>query len=211
MKKIRLVVEKREQTGSGPCGRLRKNGIIPAVIYGRSGVKNLQIAVPDFRQMMLARGDSAALIELVCGNESFLAMLKMTQRNPRTDNYEHIDFKEVAAHEKLQAVLPIHFVGEADGVKNSNGTMEVLHYSINVECLPENLPENIEVDVSSLQVGHSLHVKDLPVLKGVTYKSPTDTVIVSCVKEVEEAEEESEESSEAEAEKTEAPQEENAK
>ncbi len=188
MKKIRLVVEKREETGSSACGRLRKRGLIPAVVYGRAGVKNLQIAVGNFRQMMQAKGDGASLIELVCDGESSLAMLQKYQRDARTDHYTHVDFKAIAAHETLNTTLPIRILGEADGVKNFGGILDVLNHSIAVECLPEDLPEHIEIDVNNLGIGHSIRVKDLAPIKGITYKTHADVVLVSCVK-VEEEEE----------------------
>ncbi|MDR2769496.1 MAG: 50S ribosomal protein L25 [Puniceicoccales bacterium] len=189
MKKIRLVVEKREAKRSGACGRLRKRGLIPAVIYGRSGAKNLQVGVANFRQMMQMKGNSASFIELVCGHESSLAMLQAYQRNPREDHYIHVDFKEIDAHETLRTTLPIRVLGEAEGVKNYGGILEILNHAVVVECLPENLPECIELNVGTLQLGHSIHVKDLPQMQGVTYKTPSDVVIVSCVKVAEEEEE----------------------
>ena len=97
MKKIRLVVEKREVNGSRASGRLRKSGYIPAVVYGHSGVKQLQILTPEFRKMMLEKGDGVAFIELACGEEVTLAMLQAEQRDPRKDNFLHVDFKEIAA------------------------------------------------------------------------------------------------------------------
>ncbi|MDR0755304.1 MAG: 50S ribosomal protein L25 [Puniceicoccales bacterium] len=188
MKKIRLIVEKREEKRSGACGRLRKCGFIPAVIYGRSGAKNLQVSVANFRQMMQTKGNSASFIELVCGHESSLAMLQAYQRNPREDHYIHVDFKEIDARETLRTTLPIRVLGESEGVKNYGGILEILNHSVIVECLPENLPECVELNVGSLQLGHSIHVKDLPQMQGVTYKTPSDVVIVSCVKVAEEEE-----------------------
>ncbi|MDR1255158.1 MAG: 50S ribosomal protein L25 [Puniceicoccales bacterium] len=188
MKKIRLIVEKREEKRSGACGRLRKRGLIPAVLYGRSGAKNLQMSVANFRQMMQMKGDSASFIELVCGHENSLAMLQAYQRNPREDHYIHVDFKEIDAHETLRTTLPIRVLGEAEGVKNYGGILEILNHSLVVECLPENLPECVELTVDNLQLGHSIHVKDLPPIQGVTYKTPSDVVIVSCVKVAEEEE-----------------------
>ena len=188
MKKITLVVEKREEKGSSACGRLRKQGLIPAVVYGHSGVKNLKITVKNFRQMMQAKGDSASLIELICDNERSLATLQKYQRNARTDHYVHVDFKAIAPNETITTNLPIRIVGEASGVKNNGGILEILTHSIAVECLPEDLPEHIEINVNDLDIGHSIHVKDLPKMKCIAYKTPTDAVLISCVK-VEEQEE----------------------
>ncbi len=182
MKKIRLVVEKREVNGSRASGRLRKNGYIPAVIYGHSGVKQLQILVPEFRKMMLAKGDGVAFIELVCGQEVTLAMLQAEQRNPRKDNFLHVDFKEIAADKPMVTNVPLRFIGDPIGVKEGGGLLDIARHAIAVSCLPDNLPEFIEVDISSLGLSASMHVKNLPAFKGITYKTPADDVVVSCIK-----------------------------
>ncbi len=181
MKKIRLVVEKRELCGSGVSGRLRKSGSIPAVIYGQSGVKHLQVLKPDFRTMMLEKGESAALVELVCEKDVTLAMIQATQRNPRTDDYLHVDFKELDPKKHMLASSPLRFIGESAGVKDGSGILDIARHTIAVSCLPEDLPEFIEVDIRNLTTGSSIHVKNLPQIKGVTYKTSADDVVVSCL------------------------------
>lgn len=200
MKKIRLVVEKRELCGSSASGRLRKTGSIPAVIYGPSGVKHLQVLKPDFRKMMLEKGESAALVELVCGSESILSMMQASQRNPRTDDYLHVDFKEIDPNKPMIASVPLHFLGTPAGVKDEGGILDIAKHTISVSCLPENLPEAIEIDINALGLGHSIHVKNLPQVKGVTYKTHAEDVVVSCVAMTEEEEEATGEASEETAE-----------
>ncbi len=182
MKKIKLVVEKRELCGSNVSSRLRKSGSIPAVIYGHSGAKHLQILKPDFRKMMQEKGESASLIEIVCGKESVLAMMQATQRNPRKDDYLHVDFKEIDPKKEMIAEIPLHFNGEPSGVKDEGGILDIARHKILVSCLPENLPEFIDVDIANLKLGHSIHTKSLPQIKGVVFKTPAEDVIVSCVK-----------------------------
>ncbi len=196
MKKIRLTVEKREQCGSSVCGRLRKEGLIPAVIYGDSGAKNLQISKPDFRKMMLEKGKSAALVELVCGSEVTLSMLQASQRNPRTDDYLHVDFKEIDPAKTMVAKIPLRFVGDPVGVKDEGGVLEIARHAVAITCLPEDLPEYIEVNISALGVGHTIHVSNLPQQKGIVYKTPAEDVVVSCTKIEEEEETESTETTE---------------
>ena len=181
MKKIRLVVEKRELCGSSASGRLRKTGSVPAVVYGPSGIKHLQVLKPDFRKMMLEKGESAALIELVCGSEVVLSMMQASQRNPRTDDYLHVDFKEVDPNKPMIASVPLHFLGTPTGVKNEGGILDIARHTISISCLPENLPGSIEIDINALGLGHSIHVKNLPQIKGVTYKTHAEDVVVSCV------------------------------
>lgn len=181
MKKIRLVVEKREVNGSRASGRLRKSGYIPAVVYGHSGVKQLQILTPEFRKMMLEKGDGVAFIELVCGEEVTLAMLQAEQRDPRKDNFLHVDFKEIAADKPMIANVPLRFIGDPVGVKEGGGLLDISRHTVAISCLPEDLPAFIEVDIASLGLGTSMHVKNLPAHKGITYKTPADDVVVSCV------------------------------
>ena len=199
MKKIRLVVEKRELCGSSASGRLRKTGSIPAVIYGPSGVKHLQVLKPDFRMMMLEKGESAALVELACGSDIILSMMQASQRNPRTDDYLHVDFKEIDPNKPMIASVPLRFLGTPAGVKDEGGILDIARHTISVSCLPENLPEAIDIDINALGVGHSIHVKNLPQVKGVTYKTHAEDVVVSCVAmtEEEEAEETTEDTTEA--------------
>lgn len=197
MKKIRLVVEKREVSGSKASGRLRRSGYIPAVVYGHSGVKQLQILTPEFRKMMLEKGEGVAFIELVCGDETTLAMLQAEQRDPRKDNYLHLDFKEIAADRPMLANVPLRFIGEPIGVKEGGGLLDIARHTVAVSCLPDSLPEFIELDISGLNLGASIHTKNLPTLKGITYKTPADDVVVACVKVEDDGEEVTEEAAES--------------
>ena len=182
MKKIRLVVEKRELCGSSVSGRLRKNGFIPAVVYGHSGAKHLQILKSDFRKMMQEKGESASLIELVLGNETLLAVMQASQRNPRKDDFLHVDFKEIDLNKEMISEVPLTFIGEPAGVKDGSGILDIARHKVLVSCLPNNLPEFIKIDISNLEVGQSIHVKNLPQTKEVSFKTPSEDVIVACVK-----------------------------
>ena len=187
MEKITLNIEERRQCGSGACGRLRKESIIPAVIYGASGTQNVQVRRADFRNMMLAKGDRAALIELHCGSAVKLSLLQASQRNPRTDDYLHIDFKEVDPNKPMVAKVPLKFVGESVGVKDEGGVLDISRRAVNIMCLPKHLPEFIEVDIASLHLEQTVHVGDLPKLEGIEYKTSAGEVVVSCVNTEEEA------------------------
>ncbi len=189
MKRLTLAVLKREETGKGPSGRLRKQGFIPAVVYGKSGVEHLKVALDAFRTLVREIGDRAALVELsVDGKAKVLSLLQEAKRNFQTDRFEHIDFKEISENEEMYATLPIHLKGEAYGVKNENGVIEFTNHAVEVRCLPKDLPDAIEVDISDLKVGQAIHVKNLPQIKGVRY-TQKDIVIVSCSEIAEEEEE----------------------
>ena len=189
MRKIQLAVEKRDCCGTTACGRLRKKEVIPAVVYGPSGVEPLQVLKPDFRKMMLEKGEGAALIELKGTSKTRLSLLQATQRNPRTDAYLHIDFREVDPKKPMVAKAPLKFVGDPVGVRDEGGVLDVVRHNVNVTCLPDDLPEYIEVNINDLHLDQTIHVKDLPQLKGVSYKTSLTELVVACVSvEEEEAE-----------------------
>ena len=184
MKQINLKVAVRDQLGSGSAGRYRRQGKIPAVIYGESGVKNLLVDEKEFSVVAKQVIGKAALLEIHYedGSESQFAVLKEVVRVPLTDRAEHIDFKEVVRGKPMDAVIPLHVQGEADGVKNGGGVLDVVTHEVNVRCRPRDLPEFIVVDVTPLQVGHSVTIADLKLPEGVElHESHTDKIVVSCV------------------------------
>ena len=195
MEKITLEIEERHQCGTGACGRLRKTDIIPAVVYGASGAQNVQIKRADFRKMMLEKGERAALIELHCGSAVKLSLLQASQRDPRTDAYLHVDFKEVDPNKPMTAKVPLKFIGEPVGVKDEGGVLDIARRAVNLSCLPKHLPECIEVNIADLHLDQVIHVKNLPQIEGIVYKTSASEVVASCVN----MEEETSETSAADA------------
>ena len=216
MKLLPLNVSLRKETGKGAARRARAAKQIPGVIYGISGSSTLNVKEVDFRALMRAKGDATVLVEINDETgKKHLSVLQAIQRDPITDRFLHVDFHEVSEKEAMHATLPIHIKGEAFGVKNEKGLLECVTHKIDVACLPKDLPEFIELDVSNLHVGEAIHVKDLPKLNGVKYMQNEAVVVVSCIgadmKEVEEpvpaveaeAKAEGEAAAPADAEKTE--------
>jgi large subunit ribosomal protein L25 len=182
MKQIKLPVQLRAKIGRMPSRHLRTAGLIPAVVYGKSGVRHLTVREPDFRTMMRAISGTAAIVEIAEGEgASMLSLLQEIQRDPRTDRFVHVDFKEVSANEQMNATVPVHVIGEAIGVKMENGIIEVSRHEIDVKCLPKDLPDFITVDVSALHAGDSIHVRDLKPIEGVIFDEHADEVIAACV------------------------------
>ena len=108
-------------------------------------------------------------------------MIKELQRDQIKDRILHIDFIQVTRGEDLQTKVPLVLKGEAEGVKTSNGILEVLANDIEIRCRPSKLPSSVELDISELLLGENLQVKDLPALDGVAYVATEDTILVSCV------------------------------
>ncbi|MDR0535904.1 MAG: 50S ribosomal protein L25 [Puniceicoccales bacterium] len=188
-KQFKLSVKNRDGIGRGPARRLRKVGAIPGIIYGKSGTKPISVDSIELRTLMRAKGTDAALVELALEDgTSALSLIRDFQRDPLSLQIVHLDLLSVAPDAEMVASVPIHFTGEAVGVKLENGTLDIMLHTISVRCLPKHLPGHITVDVSDLHVNQSIHVGVLPKLEGVTYPgNPLRAVVVCTAQEAEEA------------------------
>lgn len=181
MKKYKLNVKSRDGIGRGPARRLRNAGWIPGIIYGKNENLPISIDAVEFRTLMRAKGSAAALVELAIeGGSEKLSIIKDYQRNALSQKVVHIDILEVDPNVEMTTVIPVHVKGDAVGVLAENGTLEVVS-SITVRCLPKDLPEFIEVDVSDLHVGHSIHISALPEMPGVSFPHNQNPTIAVCI------------------------------
>ena len=214
MKQITLNTTPRENLGRTASKHMRENGVIPAVIYGESGSRNLALNAHDFAMAYRAISSSAALIELKGEGEEegTFCIIQEMQRNPVNDAYLHIDFKEIVRGKDMEADIPVHTAGIPDGVRNYGGVLELSTQTLRVRCRPRNLPEFITVDVKALEIGKSIHLEEIDSPDGVTFLDDPEMVIAACVgassgasglSEEEEEEAEAAEGEEAEGEETE--------
>ncbi|MFO7725723.1 MAG: 50S ribosomal protein L25 [Oceanipulchritudo sp.] len=183
MKQITLTKKPRTELGRTASKHLRENGIVPAVIYGESGNEAFGIGAHEFMLAYRKFAGSAALIELKEeeGDDSTFAIVQELQRNPRNEAFVHIDFKEIVRGQDMEADIPVHTFGTADGVKNFGGVLELSAHTLRVRCRPRNLPETITVDVTNLEIGKSMHLAEITAPEGVTFLDDPDLVLVSCV------------------------------
>jgi large subunit ribosomal protein L25 len=182
MKLLKLPVYARTKTGRGPARRLRSSSEIPAVIYGKSGVRHLTVKDPEFRLLMRAVAGTAALVEISDqSGVATLSLLQEIQRDARTDRFVHIDLKEVSANEPMRAIVPVRIVGESIGVKLESGIIELTRHDLHVKCLPKDLPDIIFIDVTELHANDSIHVRDIKPIPGVIFADRADEVVVACV------------------------------
>ena len=180
----KLTVQKRALVGRNSVKQIRKEGLIPAVIYGADqGPINLEV---NSRQLSTVLGRAASEnilleLEIVDGDSTrnSLAMIKEIQHHPLQAEILHVDFHAVSATEKLTAEVPIETVGEPVGVKTHGGLLEHILRTLEVECLPGDLPQRIEVDVTNLDIGDSVHVKDLQLPPGVEALLDGDLTVVA--------------------------------
>ena len=182
MKQINLKTTSRTQVGGNSAKRYRISGQVPAVIYGESGEKHLLINNKDLSAALKSVAGKAVLIEMTFddGTESRYAMLKDVERHPISEAPLHVDFVEVVRGKPMHAVLPLHFTGEAYGVKNENGVIENHEHEVRVKCRPRDLPEMIVIDISNLKVGEGIHLKDVKAPEGVEFTSDLEDLLVTC-------------------------------
>jgi len=165
-----LAARVRARSGTSLVRRLRREGDVPAVLYG-GGKPNISIAINHdvlFHSLEKESFHSAVIVINTDGNRE-QAILKDIQRHPHKTNILHADFQRVDRNKPILISMPIHFEGEDEcvGVKIDGGMINHLITSVEVTCLPEKLPERIEVDVSGLQKNESLHLSDIPLPEGV--------------------------------------------
>ncbi len=167
MDQIQLEVSLRTETGKGASHRLRNDGKIPAILYGH-GMETYPLALKpaELRKILTTGAKENTLISLRIngpGSEKIgnkVVMLKDLQMNPVKGTYMHADFYAVAMDEKIEVDVPIRLTGKAEGVK-AGGILEQPRREVRVRCLPTEIPEFLEVDVSALKIGDSLHVQDM--------------------------------------------------
>ena len=165
-----LVAEFREDQGKGASRRLRHLGKVPAILYGgRRDARTLMLDHTKLARLMDDERFYSTILSLRVGDQTQAAVLKDVQRHPYKNQIMHIDFQRVLEDEKIKMIVPLHFKGgaEAKGVKEQGGVLSHVRNDIEVTCLPKDLPEFIEVDVSGLEINQVLQLSDLKLPAGV--------------------------------------------
>lgn len=182
-----LNVASRAQTGRSASRRLRKVNRVPAILYGKhTSPEKLAVDGPEFTRLLKSVAGRALIIELARSDkgEKALSFIQEIQRDPITDKYLHVDLQEVKANEKFEIRVAVQPQGEAFGVKNQSGVLEVVTPQVRIRCLPKDLPEAILVDVTELKVGETIKVGELKAVPGVEFLDSKGQPIVSCVEPV---------------------------
>jgi large subunit ribosomal protein L25 len=176
MSQVVFAARSRTDAGSAGSRRIRRGGRIPAVVYGRSG-KALSIDLDALEFVNNAKGMSeSTIVTINIDGETRQAFVKAAQRNIIDGKILHVDFYEVEAGVSLRARVSVHVHGNPLGVREG-GVLESPLHEIEVECLPGDLPERIDVDVSELRANQSIHVRDLALGDGVRVLSNPDQVV----------------------------------
>jgi large subunit ribosomal protein L25 len=175
MNQVQLTAQPRVEAGKAPSRRLRREGLVPAVVYGLdAGAEH--VSVPARALQHILSGGANTLIELLVEGNSQLTLAREIQRHPVRGTLLHVDFVRVRADQTIDAEIALHLVGEPVGVRDG-GRLEQILFSVSVSAQATAIPPTIEIEVSDLELEGRLHVSDLPRIAGVTYTQDPDTLL----------------------------------
>jgi large subunit ribosomal protein L25 len=179
--RIRFEAQEREQRGSRDSRRLRKNGLIPGVLYGRGNAPHA-ICVPEreLRRVLTGGHGLHAILDVVLAGQksTHSSILKDYQLDPIRGKIEHFDLQEVRLDQAIQTEVVVEIVGESAGTK-AGGVLSQVTREIRVEALPLEVPDGIELDVSAMEIGDTLRLSDLPPREGVVFLDDPETVLAT--------------------------------
>ncbi|MGE5279593.1 MAG: 50S ribosomal protein L25/general stress protein Ctc [Deltaproteobacteria bacterium] len=185
MEVVTLDAALREKAEVGKNNKLRKSGFVPAVVYGEK-MQALALKIERSRLIKFMHahhgGENVVITLRVAGGkkaEERSVLISEIQKHPVSDEILHVDFHEIDLTERIEVQVPIEAKGEAVGVKQDGGVLEHILWEIEVECLPTQIPEKLEVDISALKIGDEIHVRDLKAPEGVVIKHDPEALVIS--------------------------------
>ncbi len=182
MERITINVEKREETGKGAARSLRRQNMIPAILYRGGGSIPIKLPKKEITQFINTTSGEQVMINLKFKDgENKLALMKEFQVDPTKRELIHADFFEVSLTEKVKVSVHVSIVGEPIGVKRDKGILQNLLREIEIECLPDKIPGHIKIDVSGLEIGQSFHVSDLKLAEDIKILTDPDEVIANII------------------------------
>src|SRR6267154_874846 len=174
---VSITATPREAAGKGAARQTRFAGKVPAVIYGHGRATQPLTLDAKALEMALAGIEPAStLFEVTVDGKKTRALIREIQRHPVRPDVIHVDFYEIHADEKVKLKVPVHLVGTPDGVRNGGGVLDQVMREVEIEVLPEHIPERVELDVSALLIGHSVHVSDLSIPNATILVAPELTL-----------------------------------
>ena len=183
MKSVALKDYPRSQVQRAEVTKLRAAGRVPATIYGRQAPpQNIEVVSKEMADLLNHSVSENLLVDLTVEKDARskrLALVQDVQHHPLTGKVVHVDFHEVAETEKVTIFVPVETTGEPAGVKNGGGTLEHILHKLKVRCLPKDLPEQITLDVTALEIGKSLHIGDIVAPAGVQIMGEKSRTVVA--------------------------------
>jgi len=190
MKSVLLTAFSRTQTRRAGAKKLREAGRIPAVVYGRqTKPENLEVVARELDDLIHRSVSENILVDLAVDQAKRLALVQEVQHHPLSGKVLHVDFHEVSATEKVTIMVPVETTGEAVGVKTGGGVLEHVLFKLKVRALPKDLPEQILVDVTALEVGKSVHIGEIKAAEGVEILGNKNAPVIAVAMPKTEAEE----------------------
>ena len=181
-KQAKLSASRRTGIGRAAVRKIKKQGAVPAIIYGaKQEAQPLQISKRDISLMLSHASGENILVELEIDGESpsRLALVQEVQHSPVGGDILHVDFQAVSMDQMIEAEVPLEPTGTAERVKTFGGLLEQSLRALEIECLPKDLPDVITVDVSHLNIGDAIHVREISLPEGVTTRVPADLTVFS--------------------------------
>lgn len=184
MEEIILKANTRDELGTRKAKTLRKSGFIPSVVYGGGKSQTIKISRFDLIRFLREHKGENVIIDLkVAENDKKIkdntVMIKNIQYDPVTEAIIHLDFNKISLTKTVSVKVPVEAKGEPEGVKLDGGVLEHILWELEIECLPKDMPKSVEVDVSQLKIGDSIHVKDIDLPESIKIKHEPEAIILS--------------------------------
>jgi large subunit ribosomal protein L25 len=177
-----LSAEMRTESGKGVARKLRAAGRVPGIIYGHAREPQaLSLVARDLDKLLSHIAVSSTVVELSLGSATTRTLIREIQRHPFKKQILHVDFQELVAGEKVVVNVPLVYVGIPEGVRLSGALLEQIMHSVEVLADPAHIPNHIDVDVTHLAMGHSLHVRDLKLAEGIEVLSDEDATMCAVI------------------------------
>src|SRR6266550_534339 len=178
---VSLAASPRTTTGKGAARQARFGGQVPAVIYGQGRpTQALAVDSKALEKALTGIEPESTIIELAVDGKKTRTLIREIQRHPVRPDIIHVDFYEIRAEQRVTLKVPVHLVGAPDGVRNAGGVLDQVTREVEIEVLPEDIPDRVELDVTALKIGDSLHVRDLVIPKA-TILAIADLTIATVV------------------------------
>jgi large subunit ribosomal protein L25 len=182
MQKVDLSVKKREASGKGPARQLRAKGLIPAVLYGAGKATGITLNPLDVHKIVHSKSGENTMLNMKFegepGQSDRLAIFRDFQKDPLTGAVLHVDLFEISIDKPIRVNVPLEMTGSPQGVKEG-GVLQHLIREVEIEGLPLLIPDHLKFDVSSLTIGHAVHVDEIPLVEGIKMLSEGRQVVVS--------------------------------
>ena len=176
---VSITATPREASGKGAARQTRFAGKVPAVIYGHGrATQPLSLDAKALEMALAGVEPASTLFEVTVDGKKTRALIREIQRHPVRPDVIHVDFYEIHADEKVKLKVPVHLVGTPEGVRNGGGVLDQVTREVEIEVLPEHIPDRVELDVTALKIGDSLHVRDLTIANAAILTGADLTIAV---------------------------------